>query len=297
MRSVESPSTRRSQATAPTSLRGPEPRRRALEREGVCRHRPAAGARPLVNGVGIDPIRISDLAPRVASFLACGHSHVVHFIPADPTVVARDSTDYRRILNRGDLNLPDGLPVAWVLRRLGCETDRIAGTDGFRLLCDWGCRRGVRHFLYGGSPSVLRDLQLRLERDFLGIAIAGAISPPFRPLSDDELERDAAEIRDSGADLVWIGLGTPKQDLVAERLRALHAAPVILCVGAAFDFVAGEKRRAPRWMQQTGLEWLFRLGSEPRRLWRRYLIGNPRFVLGVAGDAIRGEGRGQVGSR
>ena len=259
-----------------------------LEADTVCRHSPAAHAAPLVNGVRLDPIKTSELGPRIASFLDCDRSHVVHFLAAHPTVVARRDTDYRAILNRGDLNLPDGLPVAWALRLFGHGADQITGTDGFQLLCDWGRSHNVRHFLYGGSPRVLEGLQANLQRDYAGIAIAGAISPPFRPMSDDELRQDAARIRESGADLVWVGLGAPKQDLVAERLRELEAAPVVLCVGAAFDFLAGIKKRAPHWMQHTGLEWLFRLGAEPQRLWRRYLLGNPQFVLGVATDVVRG---------
>ena len=258
-----------------------------LETDIRCHHTPAARVAPLVNGVRLDPIRIGELAPRVSSFLDSRRSHVVHFICADPTVVARSDADYRTILNRGDLNLPDGRPVAWTLRLLGHDADQITGTDGFRLLCNWGRSHGVRHFLYGGSPPVIEKLQARLASDYPGIAIAGAISPPFRPISDAELRRDAACMRDSGADLVWVGLGTPKQDLAGELLREFCAAPVILCVGAAFDFLAGTKRRAPHWMQTAGLEWLFRLSSEPRRLWRRYLLGNPKFVFGVASDVVR----------
>lgn len=260
-----------------------------LEADPVCRHSPAAHAAPLVNGVRFDPIEISELGPRIGSFLDCDHSHVVHFLAAHPTVVARGDADYRAILNRGDLNLPDGLPVAWSLRLFGHGADQITGTDGFRLLCDWGRSRNVRHFLYGGSPQVLEDLQANLRRDYPGIEIAGAISPPFRPLSDEELEQDVARIRESGADLVWVGLGAPKQDLMAERLRELEAAPVVLCVGAAFDFLAGMKKRAPRWMQTIGFEWVYRLGAEPRRLWRRYLLGNPQFVFGIASDVVRGK--------
>lgn len=258
--------------------------------DGGCRHAPEPAAGPRVNGVRVDPMRLSELAPRVGELVDCGRSHVVHFVCADPTVVARRDAEYRAILNRGELNLPDGLPVAWVLRRRGHVTDRVTGTDGLLHLCDRGRTRGLRHFLYGGEPAVLRDLQSQLERAYPGVEVVGAIAPPFRTLGHDELARDAAAIRDAGADLVWVGLGTPKQDLVAERLRLLSAAPAILCVGAAFDFVAGTKRRAPGWMQHAGLEWLFRLGAEPRRLWRRYLIGNVRFVTGVAGESVRRRG-------
>lgn len=263
-----------------------------LEADTGCRHGPEPQAVPLVNGVRLDPLRIPELEPQIHAFLECGRSHVVHFLAAHPTVVARRDATYRMILNRGNLNLADGFPVAWTLRLLGHEADRISGTDSFRLLCDRGRARGTRHFFYGGTSELLRDLQARLEGDYEGIAVAGAIAPPFRPMSDDELRRDAERIRASRADLVWVGLGAPKQDVVGERLRQLGAAPVVLCVGAAFDFVAGTKKRAPLWMQQHGLEWLFRLGAEPRRLWRRYLIGNPQFVAGVLSDVVRTRGGG-----
>jgi N-acetylglucosaminyldiphosphoundecaprenol N-acetyl-beta-D-mannosaminyltransferase len=262
----------------------------SLERRAACRHAPAARAAPLVNGVRIDPIAVGELGAAVGSFLDCGRSHVVHFVSAHPTVLARRDPAYRAILNKGELNLPDGLPVAWAVHLLGYGGDRVTGTDGFRLLCDWGRAHDVRHFLYGGTDTVLAALGACLEREYPGIAVGGAIAPPFRALSDGELRRDAGAMRDAGADLVWVGLGTPKQDVVAERLRRLDAAPVVLCVGAAFDFLAGAKRRAPRWMQETGLEWAFRLASEPRRLWRRYLLGNPEFVLGLATDLAHARG-------
>lgn len=244
----------------------------------------------LVNRVRLDPVAPDELPGRVAAFLACGRSHVVHFVPAHPTVLARRDDAYREVLNRGALNAVDGASVALAARLHGRRAPRTTGSDALAVLPRWGREDGISHYLYGGAPAVVRRLRERLEREVPGIEIAGAESPPFRDLSDDELEDAAVRIRATGADLLWIGLGSPKQDLVAERLLELEAAPVILCVGAAFDFVAGSKRRAPRWMRSVGLEWLFRLVQEPRRLWRRYLIGNARFVADVLGDVVRARG-------
>ena len=256
-----------------------------------CTCRPERAARPAVNGVEIDPIPSVDLVPRIDGFLLCGGSHIVHFCPADPTVLARSDPSYRAILNAGDLNLPDGMSVVWALRLLGQKTERITGADAFATLCDAGRERGLRHYLYGGSPSVAEQLPRSLEAAFPGVLIGGAESPPFGPVGDGELADAAGRIQAAGADLLWVGLGTPKQDLVAERLRRDRAAPVILCVGAAFDFLSGAKKRAPVWMQRAGLEWAHRLVNEPKRLWSRYLIGNPRFLVSVAMDALRRERR------
>jgi N-acetylglucosaminyldiphosphoundecaprenol N-acetyl-beta-D-mannosaminyltransferase len=240
----------------------------------------------LVNGVRIDPTSRSLLPRQIETMLQSGRSHVVHFVSADPTVLGRRDHSYREILNRGDLNLADGKSVVWALRLLGLRTERMPGSDTMELLVGWGAPRGIRHYLFGGAPNVVADLRRRLSANSAGVEIAEAESPPFRALQDGELIEAASRIRASRADLLWIGLGTPKQDLVAERLRELEAAPVILCVGAAFDFLSGAKQRAPGWMQRAGLEWVHRLASEPGRLWKRYLVGNPAFLKGLLLDYI-----------
>jgi N-acetylglucosaminyldiphosphoundecaprenol N-acetyl-beta-D-mannosaminyltransferase len=241
-----------------------------------------------VNGVRIDPVAPAEYLATVGSFLECGRAHVVHFCSAHPTTEARSDPAYRELLNRGDLNLPDGAAVAWASRLNGTPAKRLSGTEGLRLVVGWGIPRGLRHYLYGGSPEALELMQQRLCESEPGIEIVGAESPPYRPLSDEELAESVSRMRAAGAQAVWVGLGAPKQDLLAARLRELDAAPAIFGVGAAFDFVAGVVPRAPVWMQKSGLEWLHRLLSEPRRLWRRYLIGNPRFVAGVVSDRLRG---------
>ena len=239
---------------------------------------------PKVNGVRIDPITPEAFVDSLGTFLSCGHSHVVHFCSAHPTVEARREADYRRLLNTGALNVSDGMPVAWAARLYGTDTVRLSGTEGMHLTARWGLDRALRHYLYGGTPETVQALRRTLERRYPGILVVGAESPPFRPMSDEELRAAAARMQDAGAQAVWVGLGAPKQDLVGARLRGFHAAPMILCVGASFDFIAGTKRRAPAWMRAVGLEWLHRLGSEPRRLWRRYLVGNPAFLAGVLRD-------------
>jgi exopolysaccharide biosynthesis polyprenyl glycosylphosphotransferase len=265
---------------------------------GVLVHMPSGVAEaqswpPVVNGVRIDPVDTLEFMSRIDDFFGDGESHVVQFLPADPTVLARRDPGFRELLNRGDLNVPDGMSVVWALRLFGHRSQRIAGVDAFGLLADWGRRRNLRHYLFGATPDVLTKLRRVLEHEHPGIAFSGTEAPPFGSRLDDELLAAAGRISAERTDLLWVGLGTPKQNLVADRLRTLGAAPVILTVGAAFDFVAGTKRRAPAWMQKFGLEWLHRLMCEPRRLWRRYLIGNIRFIGGVLFDRLllRSNGR------
>ncbi len=241
-----------------------------------------------MNGVRIDSMDRGRFTEMVESFISCGLSHIVRFLPADPTVRAMDDRAYRDTLNEGDLNVPDGKSVVWALRLKGAPSERLTGSDAMELLARRGESDGLRHYLFGGAPSVLTSLQARLELQYPRIALVGAESPPFRALEQRELEEAGGRIRAMDTQLLWLGLGTPKQDLAAVALRAVGAAPVILCVGAAFDFLAGTKERAPEWMQRAGLEWLHRLGSEPGRLGRRYLVGNPRFVWGVARELLAG---------
>jgi N-acetylglucosaminyldiphosphoundecaprenol N-acetyl-beta-D-mannosaminyltransferase len=255
--------------------------------EADRRHTCARPEGRAVNGVRIDPVTEVGFLRTVESFLECGRSHVVHFIPADPTVRARRDRRYRAMLNGGDLNVPDGMAVVWALRLLGVRSERLAGADAMDLLAGRGTEGARSHFLYGGTVEAVARLEDRLRSRHPEIKIVGVESPPFAPLSGSDVREAAERIRAAGTDLLWIGLGTPKQDLVAARLRELEAAPVILCVGAAFDFVSGAKPRAPAWVQRAGLEWAFRLASEPERLWRRYLLGNPAFLWGVGRDVLR----------
>ncbi len=203
-----------------------------------------------------------------------------------------------RVHNAAGMVTPDGMPLVWLGHAAGHrDVRRVYGPDLLLAACERSVARGYRHFFYGGGEGVAERLAARLCERFPGLRVAGSYCPPFGPLSAEEdaalLERIAA----SGADIVWVGLGMPKQErFMAEHLGRVSA-PLMIGVGAAFDFHAGLKPQAPLWMQHSGLEWLFRLASEPRRLWRRYLINNPLFVLHVllerAGLRRHGEAAGR----
>ncbi len=189
---------------------------------------------------------------------------------------------------------PDGMPLVLISRAMGFRrTRRVYGPDFTLALCERSSAAGYRHFFYGGAPGVPDRLAKNLARRFPGLQIAGAYSPPFRDLTAEEDEEVVRMINASGADVVWVGLGAPKQ----ERWMAGHVgrlqAPVLLGVGAAFDFHAGTKPQAPRWMRKSGFEWLFRLLSEPRRLWHRYLVLSPQFVFLLMRQILSGKLRQQ----
>ena len=190
--------------------------------------------------------------------------------------------ELRRINNESGLTTPDGMPTVWCGRYAGAHwMRRVYGPDLMLAVLEVAARRGWTSYLYGGSPESLDALEARLLERFPGLRIVGTWSPPFRELTPDEEVEVVGRINDAAPDLVWVGLSTPKQERWMHRHRDALQAPVLLGVGAAFDFHAGTKRQAPRWMQRNGLEWFFRLCTEPRRLWRRYLVGNTAFVWSV----------------
>jgi N-acetylglucosaminyldiphosphoundecaprenol N-acetyl-beta-D-mannosaminyltransferase len=179
---------------------------------------------------------------------------------------------------------PDGSPIALVGRLRGFPVERTCGPDLFDLICRRSVTTGLSHYFYGGKEGVAAKLAETMMARYPGLKVAGYECPPFRPLTEEEDEAAVARIRASGADIVWVGISSPKQDVwMQQHYRRLPQ--TLIGVGAAFDFHSGEAKRAPRWMQKTMLEWLYRLISEPRRLWRRYLVLAPRFVWKVALDS------------
>ena len=201
-----------------------------------------------------------------------------------------DSDEFRAVVNDAGLITPDGVPLVWTLRRLGVpEQSRVYGPTLMLHVCAAAARAGVPVGLYGAGPEVLETLQRKLTERFPELDIAYAYSPPFRPLTAEEDEAVVSAIRDSGARILFVGLGCPRQ----ERWMAEHQARlplVMLGVGAAFDFHAGNVKQAPALLQTAGLEWLFRLTMEPKRLWRRYLKHNPRFIY-LTAQQLWGERR------
>ena len=195
---------------------------------------------------------------------------------------ARTDLDFRRALNGSWLTNPDGMPLVWLGRHLGFNhLTRVYGPDLMLAVCDSGRALNLTHFFYGGAPGVADELKNRMTTRFPGLAVVGTWTPPFRELTAEEFGRLQADIAAARPDVIWIGLSSPTQEkFMAASWTALEAG-VLIGVGAAFDFHSGRVPQAPRWMQRAGLEWLHRLCTEPRRLWRRYLVQNPLFLYRI----------------
>lgn len=205
------------------------------------------------------------------------------------TMMGLFNRDYRTITNEASLAVPDGMPLVWAMRTLGePNQDRVRGPSLMRDLIDFGRSAKLKHYLYGGSPEVVRDLRDVLLTRYPGALIVGAESPPFKPIEEiTELEwnESAARINATGAQMVWIGLGAPKQEIWMFHQREAVKG-IMLGVGAAFDLIPGRIPEAPAAMQAVGMEWAYRFFCEPRRLWRRYLFNNPAFLVLWAAQLI-----------
>jgi N-acetylglucosaminyldiphosphoundecaprenol N-acetyl-beta-D-mannosaminyltransferase len=228
-----------------------------------------------VAGVRIDAVQLPD----AVDLLLSGGGRAVHLCNAYTLSLASNDPQLNELLNDDDLNLPDGMPLVWLARRLGLShmQNRVYGPDLMELALEVGRNRGTKHYLYGSTPDVLEALQTQITYRWPGAVIVGAESPSFGPISDEELKRSIAKIDEADADVVWVGMGTPKQDQLVHRF-ASEGRHTYVAIGAAFDFIAGTKRQAPKWVQKSGLEWLYRLLAEPRRLLRRYTVGNLQFI-------------------
>ncbi|HEX8086025.1 MAG TPA: WecB/TagA/CpsF family glycosyltransferase [Solirubrobacteraceae bacterium] len=208
-------------------------------------------------------------------------------------MVAQEDDTTRDAVTDMSLVVPDGQPLVWALKALGHEhATRVYGPDLMAKYCARAAGTDTKMYLYGGrNQGALVELALRLRRRYPGLKIVGGYSPPFRPLTGDERQWVVDDINRSKADVVWVGTGQPKQEIWMREMRPLLDAPMLIGVGAAFDFHAGLVPQAPTWMQNVGLEWVFRLSKEPRRLWRRYARYNPRFVAGFARQYTRARAR------
>jgi N-acetylglucosaminyldiphosphoundecaprenol N-acetyl-beta-D-mannosaminyltransferase len=200
-------------------------------------------------------------------------------------IEAQGDPSFRRILNQAFLNTTDGMPLVWLGKYyVGSEVDRVYGPDLMLAVLNATRDTEFTHFLYGGASGVAEDLKSSLEARLPGVNIVGTYCPPFRPLNPVEEEELVARVRVLRPDVIWVGLSTPKQErFMAEYISKLDAT-LMFGVGAAFDFHSGRVRQAPRWVQRSGFEWLFRMCCEPRRLARRYLKNNPRFLYRIAGQ-------------
>jgi N-acetylglucosaminyldiphosphoundecaprenol N-acetyl-beta-D-mannosaminyltransferase len=230
-------------------------------------------------GVGISPVNLAQAVAMLDRWREAGRHDYLCCVSVHGLVEAQRDPEVRRALNRAGLAVEDGMPLVWWCRGVGfSEAGQVCGSGLLAAMCELGAQRGHRHYFYGGSARVCEKLVAGLTQRFPGLVVAGCRSPPFRPLTAEEVAADIAAINGSHPDFVWVGLGMPKQEKwMAQHVGKINAA-ALLGVGAAFDFLSGEKPRAPVWMQRSGVEWLFRLSTEPRRLARRYLVDNAIFV-------------------
>lgn len=242
----------------------------------------------LVLGAKISVTNLKDATSYVEDCIKGRRKTYICIAPVSTIVDAQENDEYRKIINNSGMTTPDGMPLVWLGRLKGERTiGRTYGPDFMLALCEKGQKRGYKHYLYGGEESTCDLLKSVLEKKFPDIDIIGQHTPPFRPLHAQEDGKVIDEINRQNPDILWVGLGSPKQDYWMYEHRDKLNAPVMIGVGAAFDFIAGIKRQAPRWMQKCGLEWFFRLCCEPKRLWKRYLIGNTRFIYLLIKHAIK----------
>ena len=254
-----------------------------LERQGINHMAFAEQSTSFLAGYPITTLRptsvVEFLCTRVSSkTFDAGTS--VHLLNAGSIYFGERNPAVKEMFLRGGMLLPDGKSIEMASELLGHAIPQVRGPWLFNEMMNAGREYGLRHFLIGTTDETLALLVTELERRYPGVQIVGTLSPPFRDSTPEELVAQDDAVRESGANVVWLGMSSPKQDFEAQRLA--QALPgLVLAVGAAFDFVAGTQKEAPRWVQRSGFEWLFRLLSHPRRLWKRYLVGNLVFIGAV----------------
>ena len=234
-----------------------------------------------VSGVGISAINMQEAVSATDRLIQSKEKGYICVTGVHGVMEAQKDPKFKQILNSSYLTTPDGMPTVWVGRFQGLRMERVYGPDFMIAMCKVGVAHGYRHFLYGGNNGVAEQLKKSLEKRIPGIQIVGTYTPPFRPLNETESADLISMVRESGADVMWVGLSTPKQErFMAEYLERLDVR-VMVGVGAAFDIHTGHIDDAPAWMKQAGLQWFHRLLQDPKRLWKRYLFNNPRFVYKI----------------
>jgi N-acetylglucosaminyldiphosphoundecaprenol N-acetyl-beta-D-mannosaminyltransferase len=250
-----------------------------------------------VLGVRVSAVNMDQSIELAERWIAAGNPGYVCVTGVHGVMEAQRDPELRRILNRAAINLPDGMPMTWVGRLQGrAAMDRVFGPDFMAEMCRVSVERGYRNFLYGGKPGVAERLRDALQQRFPGLEVVGTYTPPFRPLNAQEERELLVQVAQARPHILWVGLSTPRQEkFMARFVDRLHV-PLLVGVGAAFDFHTGGIRDCSRWIKRAGLQWLHRLLQDPRRLWKRYLINNSSFVwritcrlLGLGGRTILAE--------
>ena len=235
-----------------------------------------------VLGVGLSVLNLASARDEIAAATAGRRKGYICVTGVHGVMEAQADPEFRRILNEAFLCTPDGMPMVWVGRIRGhSDMRRVYGPDLMFEVCGWSEQSGCRHFFYGGAPGVAEALVEKLKARFPKLEVVGTFTPPFRALDAAEVKELQEKVRQARPDILWVGLSTPKQEkFMAEFLPKLETT-LMIGVGAAFDFHSGRVRQAPRWMQRSGLEWFYRLCTEPRRLAKRYLTNNPVFTAKI----------------
>jgi N-acetylglucosaminyldiphosphoundecaprenol N-acetyl-beta-D-mannosaminyltransferase len=246
---------------------------------------------PTVDVLGV-PLALTDYERTIDwidAAIAARHRGYICVAAVHTVMASQEDAELHAAVLGSDLTVPDGQPLVWAMNALGHELpNRVYGPDLMARCCERAAGTGRRMFLYGGrSQDALVQLAIKLRERYPGLAIVGGYSPPFRPLTAEEEDAVVDEVNAAQPDIVWVGIGVPKQEKWMGAMRPRLEAPVLVGVGAAFDFHAGLVAQAPRWMQSVGLEWAYRLSQEPGRLWRRYLRYNPRFVAAFLRQWLR----------
>ena len=239
-------------------------------------------------GVGVSAVNMETAVGRIQRWIERREPNYVIAVPAHCVVECLKDERLRGIYNRAGMVTPDGRPIAWITQLMSCRhVEQVRGSDLMLSVCERSVDLGYRHYLYGGwPPDVVEQLAAKLKKRFPGIQIVGTYAPPFRPVTAAEDVAIIEKINAARPDIVWIGLGAAKEEFWAESHVGKVTAPVLVGVGAAFDFHSGRKPQAPRWMMRSGLEWFFRVLTEPRRLGPRYLKDNPTFVWNILLQAL-----------
>jgi N-acetylglucosaminyldiphosphoundecaprenol N-acetyl-beta-D-mannosaminyltransferase len=235
-----------------------------------------------VLGVPVSATTMDGAVATVEGWIADRDPHFATFTGVHGVMESQRDPELLRIHQRAGMVAPDGMPMVWCSKRAGVtDVTRVYGPDFMLAMSEQAARKGYRSFFYGGNEGVADQLAASLQERFPGLEVAGTWCPPFRPLTEAEQDEVVEMIRASGADMVWVGLSTPKQERWMDAFVGRLGVPALLGVGAAFDIHSGNLRQAPPFLQRHGLEWAYRLAVEPRRLWRRYLSNNPRFVWAI----------------
>jgi len=253
------------------------------------------GERVEILGVPVSVITMADALSVIEGWIVQRARHYVCITGVHGVIECQSDEGLRRIHREAGLVTPDGIPLVWMAHALGyARMRRVYGPDLMRNLSAIGAQCGHRVFLYGGGEGIAQRLRRALTQAYPGLQVVGVLTPPFRALTPAEDAAIVAEINAAKPDIVWVGLSTPKQEKwMAGHLNCIDA-PVLVGVGAAFDFLSGSKKQAPLWMQRHGLEWLFRLIMEPRRLWRRYIAIIPTFLVLASAQLARARLKGST---